>query len=565
MKPAPIFPEDSFRRSDRAGGTFIPFSPGRARERLEDSFRGRDVGGGTFVPGVDIVADSTSGQGQSSAARKGHPGPPEGEAVGRGEADAEAIVDAILRAIHPTDPEELKESDGRHISAMRKHQLPQLDLPGFGDVNSDDCGEFCLPATRFCTRCGKTHEFKHNCLTYDCPLHAPYAVRRRAASGGPDGTGIAPKLKSLLLRLYKARGEQNHYFHHIFISPPEDFFFESEQPLERGKQVIREIMDELGLQGLVGYHPVRGEDEDREADDRGLWQEILFHRMDWDDVKDRLKYSPHFHIIAVAPHVDVSVTEEVEARTGWVIHRRADDETNVSIPDDDAMTRAVTYLLSHCGVYETDDQRRLAAWMKGPDIPTTQVFEQVAETIRASVYQSAEKVLGLQQPSLECSHDQTVRVEQSDPDEVAESGAVTVTSNPGPGGAVGTNYAAVSLPNEEGPDDWGDPSGFENWGSSSSGSTASSSRTSSASSSARKISSAEEIDASGPECGGRLRHISKAGIYILDDEWRRKATFDRELDRLYRDYVSYMQSRGLDPQEGKPELPEETDGPPPPD
>lgn len=512
-----------------------------------------------------------------------HPNAPKGRAVLRGEADAYRMVESIDRAAHPRWADDL--TDSEELDLRRKHGLPPLRLPGFGEPE-DDCGEFVLPAMRFCVRSGKTHEFKHNCLRYDCPRHAPYAVRRRAA-GSSDAAGIAPKLKSLLLRLYKARGEQNHYFHHLFVSIPDDYVFESESPLERSKEVLREIMDELGIQGVVGFHPYRGDKEDRFADDRGFWKDLLFHRSDWSDARDDLDFSPHFHIVGVAPHVDVSVTEEIERETGWVIHRRSDEDgrsigKDYSKPDDtddDAMCRALTYLLSHCGVYETETgQRRLAAWMKGPDVASTTVYPQVKDTMQQAVYEAAEDTLGIASPSLECDCDFHQRVQQvdpspDDPDQQVESGAVHMRTDPGPvvvhgpgDRAGGPHWSGVGGMQSTGTDLPANDTGWAAFGDVDHGAGPSSGSAGSAERAApRGDCDADDVDQeSAPECGAYLKHISKAFDYLGSEQWRRNAPYADELEGAYRSYIDYMTAEDRNPFTDTVKLPEEADGEPPP-
>lgn len=517
------------------------------------------------------MSDTDADVGSSSAqtADYEHPGPPRGSAVY--DADTQAMIEAIERATHP-DP------DGLELKDRGDHMLPQLRLPGFGEPE-ENCGEFIPEAMRFCQHCGDPYEFKHNCLRYDCPDHAAHAIRRRAA-GSDDGAGIAPALKALQSYLYAYRSD-DHYFHHLVFSPGEDWFTESKYPLERTKQVIRELLDELGLQGLVAYHPFRGEHEEEGEDDMGEWRKRLFHDREWTgDVREDLSAEGHFHAVVVGPWVDLADVEQVHDETGWVIHRILKENSNVSIEDEKDMAEVVTYALSHAGVMDTPEQRRLAAWMKGPDVHRISPTESIKAFMSPIVAEAAEDTLGIASPSLECEneHPPAVHLGPTDQLEPFERPSQNQPPNPfglsdpeaaegfsspsGPGGLPGTvggrhveAVGGLSNPNSgalpERDDDLGAPGTS---GPAGSGGSSSSSSTA-ASSGGSDVSGADERELEA--CGGHLRHISKAGEYLLDGEWRRTARHVDDLETAYRSYVDYMTRADRDPTEDRTMLAEE--------
>jgi hypothetical protein len=213
-----------------------------------------------------------SGSDPGAASTSSHPGPPEGDAVYS--ADADAIINLIENAAHPEE-----EPDRFH-----DHMHPPLDLPGFGDP-LDDCNEFKPESMRFCDSCGDPQEFPRNCYRYDCPDHAAYAIRRRAA-GSKSGAGVCPQLDALR-RYLNAYRDDNQYFQHITVEPPADFYYESDTPLEDGRELCRGIMDELGIQ--PAGHQV---EYPRLADEKWLKDKSHGEGLSLADISDILDCSP---------------------------------------------------------------------------------------------------------------------------------------------------------------------------------------------------------------------------------------------------------------------------------
>jgi hypothetical protein len=530
------------------------------------------------------------------------------------------LVHAIERAAHPRDREELTERE-QLDSAL---DLQGFRLSGFGS-RLDDCGE-CVPESRhFCTECGDLEAIPRNCFRYDCPGHAAQAIRRRAAGTDPHGhPGVVPKLDALARRLGSYYGERFN-FYHMAISPPEDYVFESNEPLRRAvgvgdhDGVIREIMDALGIQGVVAAHSHRGENEEPGADDMGEWRERLppwsGSDRDWrGDVKEELSAEPHFHVVGVAPwepkedEDDVGTlegTERVEDETGWVIHAIEGSDGSTVIGSDvrndhqkrKAVARAVTYALSHALVYDAGDDRRLGAWLKGPDVNSTDVPRWIYEDVHTVTQQVASDTLGVNPPSLECDNhvrrefqlgaleDETLsdlerHSQQRDPLDPSYheplsgwSGPGIATSSPNPSGLISASsgggghdgVAGMSSPPNELPDG---SSGRDSGGSGSTLSSRTSSRTTEnkedfSDGAGRNQDGADQDGL--VECGGHLDHISQAGAKLADPEWVATAPHSRELDRYYNAYTRLMAQKGLEPEDGRTEIPEfeDIDGPPP--
>lgn len=233
--------------------------------------------------------------------------------------------------------------------------LPPLVLPGFGD-EYPDCGDD-LPL--FCEDCGHVATVGRTCARSSCPRCGAAWCRDR-------GEVIVGKLASLRAMLDDGSG--SHRFHHLALSPPDDWRLEADDVLDRTFQVIYDVLDALGIDGAyVFYHPWRGAD----GDDRGAWKDRQFAGREWEgDVRDELELGPHFHVICVADEVrGGQLTADVHEATGWVTKRITPDGSNVSLYDDDAMARAVLYCLSHTGLRQTD--AGLTAQFRGHGVQKT--------------------------------------------------------------------------------------------------------------------------------------------------------------------------------------------------
>ena len=517
--------------------------------------------------------------------------PPIGEATRS--VDGEELIEAINRPRQVDDP-----------INVHRGRLPYLDLPSFGEPDRK-CGEPVPGSTYFCPNCATVHEKPHICYRYDCPIHWPHAVRRRA-SGSSSGIGAAPKLDALRRYLNDFR-EDNQYFHHLVISPPDDLQLAAGDPLERALEVIRELMDLAGIQGLVAYHPYRGDDE-TPGDDRGEWQNRIHKNTEWDDVREELRGSPHFHLIGVAPFVDFSDSPLVEDETGWVLHRITQENSNISISDDEAMARAVTYALSHAGIYDSESgQRRLAAWMKGPDVDKSlEEYQYNRFAIKRLVEDVATDTLGISPSSMRCDEElvdadrrYTDRIENPDGERADRRGDLPELERPSqhrdppilatPEGPRGPNGPTIaSLHNDPTVRTDGSSSSSSSRSRRANGSTnlppsardlefgsstSTSSRTSAASSRTSRASAArEEPSASSSsnteKCDTTLRHISEAGDYLFSLDWRESVENEgniEQLDKNYRSYIFYLRVMGLDVEDDRPTIPEEREGEPPPD
>ena len=396
-------------------------------------------------------------------------------------ADPDAIIEAIERP---------NQADGDVTSWQ---WLPKMDLPGFGQLG-ETCGE---EVPQFCECCADTWSVGETCRRSTCPRCAQTWVRESA-------TQIAAKLKAVWAHRYKSDSEHP-FFQHLVIDIPNDWKLEgdSDTVYWRTLDVIKEIMDELGIAGVPIYHPYRGDEETK--DDRGAWAERLFDGKDWDEVSSELDFDPHFHVVGVAPYVDCSGVEKIQSETGWPIHRITQKDSNISIGNDYDMAGVVAYCLSHAGIYEDSNGDMSAAahtriaergwrddgFLDG-NAPTIQ--ERTRTEMDEIVRSVAPRVLGVEYSSVACLREV--------PEDAAADGELSLS-------AGSTDYQAT-----------GDGEGSD--------------------------SATDEPDADGEvrlvKCEGRSLHIRKAPEYLSNPDWRETADYAPDLEQTYEEW---KRSRGI--------------------
>jgi len=324
-------------------------------------------------------------------------GPGVGKKTGRN-ASAEAVVEAIQR------PEQRDRHD--YYVSGAEGMLPTMELPGFGEER-EDCGD---PIDFFCDTCFRTNDKREEDSTYrmgrtcnqsTCPRCASSWCRDRAENA-------VAYLKALRYARYFDTG-RDQLFHHVVLSPPEDWELAGKDAYEKTWDVVKEILAELGLKGYVGYHPWSGNDE--VDDDRGEWADRLFEGRDFEgDVKEELEGRPHFHVVGVADFVKGGeLTKRVEEETGWIIARITKNNSNKSIAGDDErdelkdLASVVSYVISHTGLKATEAGNMSAQWrnvgFKESEINVhTDTHEQARAVVRAVVW----KTLGIPSAQLQC-------------------------------------------------------------------------------------------------------------------------------------------------------------------
>jgi hypothetical protein len=312
-------------------------------------------------------------------------------------------------------------------------------LPGFGpdgDASNarDSCGD---PYPFACNDCGQAVNIGDTCGMSVCARCAVAWARDR---------GIANASKVRRVRKEKnwhTPDDEHQYLHHASISARLGWWY----TLARGGYTLAEaydkffetvkfILDEMRAQGVVAQHSYRGKKDDGSlarggdemeqiVDDQGKWKERLFHQRPWHgDVRDEVAWNPHAHGIVVADFFrGQEFTKQIEEETGFIIQRIADDD-GVSLKNDGAMARALTYTISHADILVHEDAnnksmiRRVGSFQGDPIDGASRFSPRPhdEEWARNAVERYAETVLGLYSTSTECGAELP---DVDDPDELA--------------------------------------------------------------------------------------------------------------------------------------------------
>lgn len=297
-------------------------------------------------------------------------------------------------------------------------ELPALVLPGHGE-EYDDCGNM---EPYICTGCGEWVGVGRTCYRPRCPRCAPAWAARAATRAGA-------KIEATRAYFYAARG-QSPKFHHLVLSPPEEFAVARDDPLGAGFEIVKELTDDLAVDGgLIAYHPYRGRGED----DRGFWKDVLFSGSEWRETWQEVEYSPHFHLIVVGDFVPGGqLTSKLHDRTGWTFKRITkggdESESNVSLYDEFDLARALTYTLSHTGLYETDTGQNKAAFRYFGKTHNLAAEDHHTDKIDAAVRSVAPNTLGLSLSSTTC----TRRLDEDEERARSASASTGPPSNPDP-------------------------------------------------------------------------------------------------------------------------------------
>lgn len=243
--------------------------------------------------------------------------------------DADHLIDAIQQI----DTLE----DGHHPDEL---WTTDMWLPSFGDT-LENCGE---DIEQICCDCGHVSVTGQTCNRSTCPRcwrNWDRLYTRRIMHKLEQGRRI------------RADNRVNHQrWHHVAISPPADWEPETDEEWKALMDVVDDIADAADLEGFAFYHPYSGKFED----DLGEWKGRLGGDRNWDDVRDDLKMRPHIHLICCGHKIPGGgVTRAVEAETGWVINRITKGDSNVSLYGPHDLARAVSYCLSHVGLYKPSD------------------------------------------------------------------------------------------------------------------------------------------------------------------------------------------------------------------
>jgi len=274
--------------------------------------------------------------------------------------------------------------------------LPEFDLPGRGDLG-DHCGEE-FPAFA-CQECGHPVYIGNTCYSPVCSRCWAGSVKRSVISA-------ASKIENHRYDLYYDQpGDQDVRTNHVVASPPPNIKFDSENPLERALLSIQEILpqflsepDNRSFYSI--YHPWRIKPEYRkdiydhggeEGEGDMRWSDVLSS----DDWEKFVKFEPHFHLFFNSRYFDKSISEKVEADSGWVFHR-IEDGQNISVENLEDLTKQLTYCLSHVGVKaaESRDNASKVTRYKGT-LHNTDQHPKATQRATAAFAEAAPTLLGV--------------------------------------------------------------------------------------------------------------------------------------------------------------------------
>ena len=356
-------------------------------------------------------------------------------------ADADRIIEIIRRAtarIGARNPDaELSKSlswdsirDRRHVRE-KFQKFAEAILPGFGELGDardarSDCGD---PHPFLCDSCGHATTFGRTCSMSVCARCAQAWVRDRSIKK-------AAKVRRVRKEKHQHTPANEHQkIHHVVLGARPGWYYDlakagysMAEAQELTREVVKEILDELRAQGVLVRHSFRGARDDgsikEETDDRGQWKQRLFSGREWyDDVREQLAWKPHYHAVVVSDWIKgEELTKRVEAETGWIIARIAGDD-GISLANDGAMARAVTYSISHTDVMVREGNNRSAVWevgsFEGDPIKSSGRFTPHPadyDWADATVREYASRVLGLASGTTDCG---ATLPAVDDPDELA--------------------------------------------------------------------------------------------------------------------------------------------------
>lgn len=333
----------------------------------------------------------------------------------------------------PDDRERIRrkfrENDDRTVK-KQEAILPGFGEEGTGENAREDCGE---NHPFLCDSCASRVDFGRTCAQSVC-----------ARCGVSWARDLAIKKSAKVRRVRKEKNyhtpdNEHQLIHHQIVSPSAGWYYALARaglPMEEAQELTREvvkfILDEMRAQGVLVRHSFRGAREDgsvkEESDDRGLWKERLNSGRDWyGDVRDQLAWMPHYHCVVVGDFLKGDeFTDRIEELTGWVIHRIADEESGVSVPNDGAMARLTTYTLSHADIMVREDSHnRSAVWevgsFQGDPIKSSARFSAPPADLEWAdrvVRRAAAKVLGLKSGTTDCGAELPA---VDDPDQLAKN------------------------------------------------------------------------------------------------------------------------------------------------
>jgi hypothetical protein len=186
---------------------------------------------------------------------------------------------------------------------------------------------------------------------------------------------------------------------------------DSENPIDRVIEIVKVLLMKVNVEsGMIIYHPYRiveayrGDVVGHESGTGDMtWADVLSRiesdDWSWEAVRDEfLTFAPHFHVIANSEFVQCgAVTEEIEEKTGIVIHRITQGEdSSVSLYDTEDLCSATAYSLSHAGLsWDEDNEEFRAVTRYFGEVANFSPAERVVDEIDDMTREISADVLGV--------------------------------------------------------------------------------------------------------------------------------------------------------------------------
>jgi hypothetical protein len=265
------------------------------------------------------------------------------------------------------------------------------NLPGYGETGPK-CGEWYAEAV--CDGCGHLELGTHNCGRRSCP----------------NCWGIWAKEAAVraTVRVQSFRQTQPADYRrqvaHAVVAPPEGSVM-NEREFYEGRQEAADVAREKGFRGFVIVaHPWRvtedAKDEYRRVDpDAGLWV-WLRTEFSESELRDRIYWSPHYHIIG-ATSADMEPGDESDE---WLYEFIRSFESYEGIRDrgsHEDVYGAFRYLLSHTG-YPEGSTKQALTWYGDlansvfvEDASEEWQIQKPSEGVRSALRREVEAVAGV--------------------------------------------------------------------------------------------------------------------------------------------------------------------------
>lgn len=242
-----------------------------------------------------------------------------------------------------------KSSPGAWDEDLGRWGSAKWNLPGYGEMGPK-CGEWYAEAV--CDECGHLNPGTHNCGRRSCPNCWGIWAKEAAVRA----TVRVQSFRETQPKDYRRQAA------HAVVAPPEGSVM-NEREFYDGRQEAAEIAEKKGFRGFVIVaHPWRAtedaKDEYRRADpDAGLWV-WLRSEFSESELRDRIYWSPHYHIIG-ATSADMEPGDESDE---WLYEFIRSFDSYEGIRDrgsHEDVYGAFRYLLSHTGYPEGSTKQAL--------------------------------------------------------------------------------------------------------------------------------------------------------------------------------------------------------------